>query len=428
MRDAETMNMAHQGGELEAPSSTLFAFATALADRGADTLEMDVRATSDDRLVVIHDATVNRTTDGTGSVKDMTLAQIQALDAAHWFSPGTGQYDHTLSADSYPFRGIRTGGKLAPPSFVPNDFRIPELREVLDRFPGVPINIEIKTTSGVGNEGEADRTAGLLAEALNQPKRVNGIIVASLSQPALETFHAAAPDVPVSASAASMVSYISGSGVLEPKPVALQVPMRLGSEDPPALIKALDPWSSFLAVHTWTENPEDENDAVYADLISDGVDGIMTMAPGKLADYLCRAGERRPDGSPRCAEQVPTFTAKPASHSLKKFLKSGLPIDANCSVECQAIVAVRMKPARAKALGIKGRPRPIDYGLVQIGVVRKVAPTGVGSSHRYWAGIYKNHARRMAKVKKIKINFDLRFVDSHGYWMGSWRRDVTLHR
>src|SRR5688572_20106464 len=81
------MNFAHQGGEDELPSNTLYAYREALK-AGADMLEIDVGATRDGRLAVLHDNTVDRTTNGTGSITDMTLAEIQRLDAAHWFVPG----------------------------------------------------------------------------------------------------------------------------------------------------------------------------------------------------------------------------------------------------------------------------------------------------------------------------------------------------
>ena len=76
--DRRVLNMAHQGGEIEAPSDTMFAFKTAL-DKGADVLEMDVHATADGEIVVLHDATVDRTTNGTGRVDQLTLEQIRQL-------------------------------------------------------------------------------------------------------------------------------------------------------------------------------------------------------------------------------------------------------------------------------------------------------------------------------------------------------------
>ena len=72
--------IAHRGGPANAPENTLDAFRTAI-DQGASWLEFDVQMTRDGELVVIHDDTVDRTTDGTGAVRDLTLAQIRALDA-----------------------------------------------------------------------------------------------------------------------------------------------------------------------------------------------------------------------------------------------------------------------------------------------------------------------------------------------------------
>jgi glycerophosphoryl diester phosphodiesterase len=72
--------IAHRGGPRYAPENTLVAFRTAI-DQGAAWLEFDVQMTRDGALVVIHDETVDRTTDGTGALRDLTLAQVRALDA-----------------------------------------------------------------------------------------------------------------------------------------------------------------------------------------------------------------------------------------------------------------------------------------------------------------------------------------------------------
>ncbi len=71
---------AHRGGPRHAPENTLSAFRTAIAD-GADGLEFDVQMSRDGALVVIHDETVDRTTNGTGAVRDLTLAELRSLDA-----------------------------------------------------------------------------------------------------------------------------------------------------------------------------------------------------------------------------------------------------------------------------------------------------------------------------------------------------------
>ena len=78
--------IAHRGASAYAPENTLVAFKKAI-DLGATMLELDVHQTNDSHLVVIHDETVDRTTNGEGNIKDLSLAQIKLLDAGSWFSP-----------------------------------------------------------------------------------------------------------------------------------------------------------------------------------------------------------------------------------------------------------------------------------------------------------------------------------------------------
>ena len=130
---------AHQGGAWEAPSSTLFAIRRAL-ETGATGIELDVHATADRQLVVCHDATVDRTTDGHGAIHALTLAELQELDNAHWFVPGD---DVTvgLDPDAYPYRGRAPGDA---------DFGVATLSDVLDLVedhPGVALNLDIKQTA-----------------------------------------------------------------------------------------------------------------------------------------------------------------------------------------------------------------------------------------------------------------------------------------
>ena len=113
--------VAHRGGARLAPENTLAAFVPAVREWGVDMLEMDVRLTADGHVVVIHDDTVDRTTDGTGRVVDHTLEQIQSLDAGYRFVDLEGE-----------------------PSFRGGDVRVPTFEEVLDACPGVWINVEAK--------------------------------------------------------------------------------------------------------------------------------------------------------------------------------------------------------------------------------------------------------------------------------------------
>src|SRR4030095_1783853 len=111
---------AHRGGSLEAPENTLEAFANGL-DAGADRLELDVHGSAHGEFVVTHDPTLDRTTDGTGEVRAVRLDEICRRDAGYRFRAPDGEA-------SFRGRGVR----------------VPTLAEVLDSFPGVPLNIEIK--------------------------------------------------------------------------------------------------------------------------------------------------------------------------------------------------------------------------------------------------------------------------------------------
>lgn len=84
------LNLAHRGASASAPENTCAAFEAAI-EADATAIEMDLRVTSDGHVVLMHDATVDRTTDGTGAVAEMTLAQIRKLDAGLWFADGFRQ-------------------------------------------------------------------------------------------------------------------------------------------------------------------------------------------------------------------------------------------------------------------------------------------------------------------------------------------------
>lgn len=88
---------AHRGASAHAPENTLAAFQLAL-EHGADAIEFDVKLTQDGQVVVHHDATLERTTDGQGRLKDFTLAELKKLDAGAWFSePYRGERIPTLA-------------------------------------------------------------------------------------------------------------------------------------------------------------------------------------------------------------------------------------------------------------------------------------------------------------------------------------------
>jgi glycerophosphoryl diester phosphodiesterase len=290
--DRRVLNMAHQGGEDELPSNTMYALRTSVR-RGADMLELDVGVTKDARLVVLHDNTVDRTTNGSGSINDLTLRQIQRLDAAYWFVPGRNAV-RGLPAARYPLRGVRTGRRRPPPGFRPADFRIPSLDEVLRAFPRTPVNVEIKGRSG--NDELFLRGAELLAALLRRSGRTD-VIVVSFNQAAVDRFHALAPRVPVAPGITGVASFVLGGGSPGPGVVALQVPItfttggtRLTITTPDLVRRAHD---AGLAVHVWLSN-DVEDERTYRRLLAMCADAIMAARPLALERLLARERIARP--------------------------------------------------------------------------------------------------------------------------------------
>jgi glycerophosphoryl diester phosphodiesterase len=291
--ERRVLNIAHQGGEIEAPSNTLFAFKTA-KEKGADVLELDVHATADGHLVVIHDTTVGRTTnaDPDGQIEpaedrridQMTLAEVKALDAAYWYAKDCGTCRGKPAAD-YVYRGFATGERPITPElseFEPNDFKIPTLREVLDAFPRDLINIEIKRTAPDTVPYE-HRLAALLEEY----GRTSDTIVVSFYDNAMELFKLHAPDVHTATGTGETGAFWASAqgpapGLPNPRYQALQVPITfegLTIVTPEFVERA---HANGLAVHVWTidDRPTMER------LIDMGVDGIMTNRPTLLEEVV----------------------------------------------------------------------------------------------------------------------------------------------
>lgn len=276
------LHFAHQGGAGEAPSNTLYAFTTALRN-GASALEMDVHATADGHLVVVHDDTVDRTTQGSGAVHTLTLAQIRGLDAAYWFTPA-GSPD-----GGHPLRGIATGDQPAPPGFAPQHFTIPLLAEVLTAFPGVPLNIDIKTTAPATPAYEQ-----ALADLLAEHNRSDGTMVASFHDVALARFSATGSPVPTSAGPQRTAEFWNAvqrgePGIALPEHQALQVPITyedLTVVDAPFVAAA---HARDLAVHVWTID-----DAPTMHWLLDlGVDGVVTDRPSIARAVFAQRGSGR---------------------------------------------------------------------------------------------------------------------------------------
>jgi glycerophosphoryl diester phosphodiesterase len=318
--DRHFLNIAHQGGEDEAPSSTMFAFKSAVAARGADMLELDVQLTSDGHLVVIHDDTVTRTTNGPTSrpdsqIRNMTLSQVQALDAGYWFRPDSYSHDPGIPVSEFIYRGIRTGATPPPTGYVPDDFRIPTLPEVLDTFPSTPINIEIKVPKACEGGLECDNpalgtpTAQALASLLDEPAYASrtDLIVVSFSDQLIQAFHAEddPPQVALAPGIQGVAAYALTGVPPVPDVAAFQVPPDQNGIAVPEMLLSGDPGSQDAhgdgyAVHVWPNGTEPDGEESYGRLIALGIDGYMSSQPSRLHAFLCANEIPRPDGTSRC--------------------------------------------------------------------------------------------------------------------------------
>jgi glycerophosphoryl diester phosphodiesterase len=253
------VNLAHRGASALAPENTIEAFRLAV-EAGAGGLELDVHMTRDGHIVVIHDATVDRTTNGSGAVSEMILDELRRLDAGHNFSPDDGP--------TRPYRG--------------RGVRVPTLGEVLEEFPVGAVNIEIKA----GTPGIEETVLGVLREA----KALGRVLVVSTPHHIVKHFRkVSGGNVSTGASRWEIgVFYIASRLRLErlvrPAYDALQVPLRHKGIPvvTPCFLRAAH--ARGVRVDAWTINQADEMRC----LLDLGVDVIMTDRPGTLAEVLKR--------------------------------------------------------------------------------------------------------------------------------------------
>lgn len=244
--DRTVLNIGHRGASADAPENTLPSFQKAV-ELGADGVELDVMFSRDREIVVIHDYAVDKTTDGTGKVKDLTLEELRQLDAGAWFSA-----DHA--------------GTVIP--------TLTEVIEALDE--DVLINIEIKSESFL-SDGIEKAVADIIARYdLYDRTLVSSFNPVSLirikrADSRISTGLIYAPDLP---------SFLS-KGMLIPiaKPDALHP--RSDMVDEEYVAKA---HTKGYRINAWTVNDEEEMNR----LIELGVDGIITDHPGMLKELSPR--------------------------------------------------------------------------------------------------------------------------------------------
>lgn len=256
--------IAHRGGAGLRPENTLAAF-THADEIGADILEMDVRRTADGELVIIHDASVDRTTNGTGAVGTLTLAEIKRLDAGYRWSQAVERFT-TFEDGDHPFRG--------------KGISVPTLEEVFESFPTNRILIEIKTEEP---EGVADK----LCAAIRRHARTQTTLVASVNDATLTRFRIGCPEVATSASSDEARNFLALrfthlTAAYSPAFHALQVPPNLGKL--PIITREFieAAHARNLVVHPWTINEAQD----MRRLLDLDVDGIITDRPDLLIELL----------------------------------------------------------------------------------------------------------------------------------------------
>ena len=228
--------IAHRGGPELGPESTLYTYRK-VADLGVDMLEMDVHATRNGRLVVAHDRRVNRVTNGTGRIAEMTFDELRSLDAG---------YNWTVDSLTYPLRG--------------QGIQMPTVEEMFDTFPDWRFVIELKArTPAVAQD---------LCAAVEQHGLTERVAIASFSGDALKSFRTACPQVLTTAS--------FDEGLL------FMVMPQLGpftTIDERLMQTAR---RRNLAVQVWTINER----AQMEKFIRLGVNGIMTDRPTQLLSLI----------------------------------------------------------------------------------------------------------------------------------------------
>lgn len=248
---------AHRGASRVAPENTLEAFDMA-ARLGAQVLEMDVHATADGEVVVLHDAALNRTTDGSGPVRAIPYAQLAQLDAGCKFRTAHG---------ASPFKG--------------RGVVVPRLEDVLRSFPRMAFNIEIKAAD-----------PRLIRQVLDLFARVGvsaqQVVLAAGVDSVMALLEAAKPGIPLGMSARQAWRTVRGSYLGRvPEGLAgraLQIPpsfrgLSLATSRVVARTRACG-----IPVHVWTLN----HPRLARKYLERGVDGVMSDDPGALSDLFAQ--------------------------------------------------------------------------------------------------------------------------------------------
>ena len=264
-----TVNIAHRGGAALYPENTLQAFDAALNQNGAHMIETDVHLTGDGEVVVFHDRTLARTTNGNGRLEQMSWAKLSQLDAGYQFTPDDGQ--------RYPFRGQGYG--------------ISRLSDVLDAFPCARFNIDLKL--------ETPRLVEAVAHIVVDQRAQHRVCLGSEFDSVAALLATALPEVvlffPKIALMECMMAIMNGDAApLHADYQVLEIPLSYAGVElvtDELLERTL---RAGYWVNVWTINDQE----TMAKLIQMGVGGIMTDHPDRL-DTLLRGGGQSTQSLPK---------------------------------------------------------------------------------------------------------------------------------
>ena len=255
------MILAHRGGSLLAPENTMAAFKKA-ASFGVDGFEIDIRLTSDEELIVFHDEFVDRTTDGAGKVSDLTLEKLRTFDLGYHFEDLEGENS---------FRGANE--------------KVVTLRELLEEFPEMYINIDMKDSPETYEGSLMPSKLWRLIESAGAEDRVG---VTSFYDEQIDRFNLYAQNRVVVGAGENEIkkayaAFNSQFGHLyKPRADMLQIPIRSSVFNlvSPRFIAFLGELN--IPVHYWTIN---DPEAMRA-LIAAGAKGIITDRPDLAVEII----------------------------------------------------------------------------------------------------------------------------------------------
>lgn len=258
LKDKDFLTMAHRGGQGLWPPNTLFAFEHAV-NLGVDVLEMDIHSTADGVLVVRHDPTVEGTTDGDGYIRNYNCSELKKLDAGFTWTPDNGT--------TYPYRG--------------KGITIPTLDEVINAFPDMRLNIDIKPKD--------PDVVDLFCGTLRKHGILERVMVGSFHNEQLNRFRRLCPEVATSASQSEVAIFfglnsIYLDGIFQSRTEAFSIPEHHGRLHLITEHFIRGAHAHNMQVHVWTVNEVQDMQR----LIDWGVDGIITDYPDRLMAVVGR--------------------------------------------------------------------------------------------------------------------------------------------